>query len=198
MAESSNAGSEAYVYKSVDFLHGVVQVNDEPRSDFLSAQKDYHIACLRVINKGQFLGEIYLHRGKDKPDFDDEDLFMLRLLQPHVSTVFGIIHTIAAVKYLEENNQAGAKKGMCVLDKELSLTGGNVTGIEMLKTSTMFGSSILYHIKELCTDILSDEATRSSANVFLNSKLLKMANGDLKMDIFLPFTVRVIILKRGE
>lgn len=134
-AESGNAGSEAYVYKSADFLHGVVQVNDEPRSDFLAAQKDFHIACLRIINKGQFLGEIYLHRGKEKPDFDDEDLFMLRLLQPHVSTVFG--------------------------------------------------SSILYHIKELCTVILSDEATRSSTNVLLNSKLLKTANGDLKMDIFL-------------
>lgn len=184
-AENSLAGSEAYVYKSADYLHGLVRVNDEPRSDFLSSQKNFNIACVRIINKGQFLGEIYLHRDKDKPDFNETDMFILRLLQPHVSTVFGIIHTITAVKYLETNNQVSAKKGMCIFDKELSLAGGNVTGIEMLKAPTVFGSSILYHLKELCSDILNDEALHSSAHIIFNSKLLKTQNGDMKIDVFL-------------
>ncbi|GAB6172634.1 hypothetical protein JCM15765_21120 [Paradesulfitobacterium aromaticivorans] len=183
-AENSHAGSEAYVYKSVDYSHGVVQVSDEPRSAFLSSQNSFNIVCMRIIYKGQFLGEIYLHRGKDKPDFDDEDLFILRLLQPHVSTVFSMIHTIIAVKYLETNQETSVRKGICLFDRELGLTGGNVTGIEMLKVSTVFGSSILYHIKEMCADLLSDEAKKSSANALLYSKLLKTVNGDMQIDIF--------------
>jgi hypothetical protein len=90
-AENNLTGNEAYVYKSADYLHGVVQVADEPRNQFLDSQDDFHIVCVRIINKGQFLGEIYLHRSKDKPDFDDEDMLTLRLLQPHISTIFGII-----------------------------------------------------------------------------------------------------------
>ena len=140
---------------------------------------------MRIINKGQFLGEIYLHRSKDKPDFDDEDLFILSLLQPHVSTVFGIIHTFTATKYLESNSLSNSKKGMCMFDKELSLIGGNITGVEMLKTITVFGSSILYHIKELCIDILSEAAVKNNSNTILNTELLKTPNRDMKLDIFL-------------
>lgn len=190
-SENGNPGSEALVYKSADYSHGIIHIPDEPRSGFLASQEEFHIACIRILNKGQFLGEIYLHRSKDKPDFDDEDLFTLRLLQPHVSTVFGIIHTITAVKYLEVNNQSNAKKGMCMFDKELSITGGNVTGIEMLKATTVFGSSILYHIKELCVDILSNEADQNSSNAIFQSTLLKTHNGDIKIDIFMKNDRRI-------
>lgn len=182
--EAGNVGSEAYVYRSTDRLHGMVQIADDPRSSFLASQTDFHIVCVRIINKGQFMGEIYLHRSKDKPDFDDEDLFTLRLLQPHIATVFGIIHTITAVQYLETNNQPTVKKGMCILDRELSLIGGNVTGLEMLRTPTVFGSSILYHLKEQCEDILEHEAAPNSRNTLLKSRLLKTSNGDLSIDIF--------------
>lgn len=184
-AENNNAGNEANVYKSADYRHGIIQVTDEPRNDFLSSQEDFHIICVRIIYNGRFLGEIYLHRGMDKPDFDDEDLFTLRLLQPHVSTVFSIIHTITAVKYLETSSQANAKKGICIFDKDMSLLGGNVTGIEMLKIPTVFGSSILYHIKELCIDILMGEAAKSSSNAILNTNLLNTSKGDVRVDIFL-------------
>lgn len=182
--ESNNIGNEAYVYKSIDYTHGIVQVANEPRSDFLAGQKDFHIVCMRIVNKGQFMGEIYMHRGKEKPDFDDEDLFTLRLMQPHVSTVFSIIHTITAVKHLETNNQPGSVLGMCVFDCDMSLAGGNVTGIEMLKTVTVFGSSVLYHVKELCADILDDEKTRKGGNAFLSTSLLKTPNGDMRIYIF--------------
>lgn len=182
--ENNDAGNEAYVYKSIDYSHGLVLIADEPRSDFLTAQKDFHIVCVRIVNKRQFLGEIYLHRGKDKPDFDDEDLFTLRLMQPHVSTVFNIIHTITAVKYLETENQLGSVIGMCVFDNDMSLTGGNVAGIEMLKTVTVFGSSILYHVKELCADFMEDVDTRKGRTVILNTSLIKTPNGDVKIQIF--------------
>lgn len=181
-AENNQAGSEAYVYKAGDYRQGVVQISEEPRSDFLSSQQNFHVACLRIIHKGQFLGEIYLHRDKDKPDFSDEDMFVLRLLQPHVSTVFNIIHTIAAVKYLETNSEIGTRKGICIFDRELSLVGGNVHGIEMLRVATVFGSSTLYHLKEMCAEILNDEPAKPS--VSLHTKLLRTLNGELKIDIF--------------
>lgn len=180
-----NMGNEAYVYTSEDYRQGTVQVGEEPRQRFLSSQEDFHIVCIRMIYKGQFLGEIYLHRAKGNPVFDDEDLFVLRLLQPHVSTIFGIIHTITAVRYLETNSQISAKKGVCLFDRELSLSGGNVTGIEMLRVMTVFGSSILYHVKEMCADLFSEEAVRGNANALVLTKLIKTVKGEIKLDLFL-------------
>lgn len=180
----NSAGNEAHVYKAADYGHGIVQVANEPRSSFLVSQKDFYIVCMRIVNDGRFLGEIYLHRSKEKPDFDDDDMFVLRLLQPHVSTIFNIIHTITAVKYIETNNQPNIQKGMCMFDEDLSLIGGNVTGVEMLKTPTVFGSSVLYHLKELCLDLLDNQLTIDADNVLFTSKLLKTGNGDLKIEIF--------------
>lgn len=182
--ENNNAGNEAYVYKSLDYLHGSIQIENEPRGDFLSAQNDFYIVCMRIVYKGQFMGEIYLHRSKDKPDFDDEDLFTLRLMQPHVSTVFNIIQTITAVKYLETTNTPGASLGMCIFDGDLSLAGGNVTGVEMLKAVTVFGSSVLYHIKEFCDDILDDSEIKNSGSAALYSNILKTPNGSINIEIF--------------
>lgn len=152
--KEEGAGSEALVYRALDYRQGAVIVSSEPRSGFLASQEDYYIACVRIVYKGQFMGEIYLHRSKNKPDFDEEDMFTLRLLQPHISIVFHIIHTIVAVNALETEGGRLSKKGLLILDEELSLAGGNAAGYEMLKTTTVFGSSILYHVKELCEDML--------------------------------------------
>lgn len=189
-SSENDAGNEAYVYRAADYSHGIVQVADEPRSGFLVSQEDFQVVCVRIINKGQFMGEIYLHRSKDKPDFDDEDMFTLRLLQPHVSTVFGIIHTVTAVKYLETGNKLGNQKGMCIFDGELSLAGGNITGIEMLKMPTVFGSSILYHVKELCIDILGDRTIKNSQSSIFKSKLVKTPDGEIKIDIFVKGSLK--------
>lgn len=83
-------------------------------------------------------------------------MLVLRLLQPHISTVFHIIHTVAAVNYVETGSGRMAKTGLCLLDRELSLAAGNVAGLEMLRLPTVFGSSVLYHIKELCEDMLAE------------------------------------------
>ncbi|HEX2946268.1 MAG TPA: helix-turn-helix transcriptional regulator [Clostridia bacterium] len=182
-AESLDAGSEAYVYKCQDYQQGIIHVENEPRSGFLTVQNDFYIVCMRIVYKGQFLGEIYLHRSKDKHDFDEDDLYIVRLMQPHVSTVFNIIHTITAVKYLEANNIPGNNTGICTFDSDMSLTGGNLTGVEMLKTVTVFGSSILYHLKEICADSAGERFTEKKT-AFLISKILKTPNGDIRAEIF--------------
>lgn len=181
---------EATVYKALDYQHGLIQVSEEPRTSFLTGQQDFHIVCLRIIHQGQFLGEIYLHREKDKPDFDDEDLFILRLLQPHVSTVFGIIHSLTAIQYLETMNPSQPKKGICVFDRELSLTGGNVTGFEMLKIHTVFNSSLLFHIKELCVDILDEAPATYKSNPLYHTTRLKTPDGDVLVEIFFKSEVK--------
>jgi DNA-binding CsgD family transcriptional regulator len=179
--KEEKAGSEALVYKALDIMQGVVKIGNEPRSGFLTSQEEFHIACMRIVYKGQFMGEIYLHRSREKPDFDEEDMFVLGLLQPQVSTVFNIIHTVAAVKYLETDSGRMAKKGLCLLDEELSITGGNATGLEMLKMSTVFGSSVLYHVKEICEDMLSEKKTADC--VAFRSASFKTGNGSLLTDI---------------
>lgn len=182
-SENAGAGNEAYVYKAIDYKHAMIQIK-EPRSNFLTSQEDYHIACVRIVYKGQFMGEIYLHRRKNKSDFDDEDLFILRLLQPHVSTVFNIIHTITSVRYIETNHEPGISLGMCVLDRDLSLVSANIVGVEMLKVITIFGSSVLYHVKELCEDVLDNRKTIKNNDALLKTILLKTANGDIKVYLF--------------
>lgn len=185
IALKNDAGNEAYVYKASDYMHGIVQIANEPRDEFLSGQQDFHIVCLRIVYKGQFMGEIYLHRSREKPDFNDEDLFLLRLVQPHVSTVFNIIHTVTAVKYLETTSNTCGNTGMCVFDEDLSLVGGNVIGLEMLKGITVFGSSVLYHAKEFCMETMENCLENDNRDLFLENRQLKMPNGDIRIQIFL-------------
>lgn len=152
----TGAGAEALVYRAQELQRGQICVGEEPRESFLLSQEEFRVACVRIVYHGEFLGEIYLHRGADKPDFDDEDMFVLRLLQPHISTVFNIIHTVKAIEFVETENAKLGQSGLCTLDGELSITGGNVTGLDMLKTPTVYGSSVLYHVKELCEDMLGE------------------------------------------
>lgn len=184
--EESAAGSEAYVYKALDYRQGVVQIADEPRSSFLSSQDAFYVACLRIIYKGQFMGEVYLHRSKEKPDFTQDDLFILRMLQPHISTVFHIIHSLTAVKQMEADSGRTAKKGLCLLDGDLSIISGNANGLEMLKTPTVFGSSTLYHLKEQCAELAEEPGStpRSPGKTVV----LKTPYGQLKIDISIKYT----------
>jgi DNA-binding CsgD family transcriptional regulator len=178
--EAAAAGSEALVYRALDYSRGEIVVEAEPRSGFLAGQEDFHVACIRIIYQGQFLGEIYLHRSREKPDFDAEDLFVLRLLQPHISMVFHIIHTVTAVSYLETEGGQLSKKGLCLLDGDLSLAGGNAAGLEMLKTQTVFGSSVLYHVKELCEDMSSG---MKGSDLVLRTGTWKTNHGNLLAEI---------------
>jgi len=178
-AEEGHAGKEAYVYKQIDYLSGIIKVTQEPRKNFLEEQDKYYIACLRIVYKGQFLGEIYLHRENTKPDFTDNDLLILSLLQPHISTIFNIIHTRITNKAVEQGNRS-INMGMCAFDSDLTIISANVAGLEMLKAITIFGSSVLYHIKELCIDI-SDKKSKKPGNL---SEIIKTKNSDIKLDIF--------------
>lgn len=178
-AKEGHAGKEAYVYKPIDYLSGVIKVAQEPRRSFLSEQDKYHIACIRIVYKGQFLGEIYLHREKAKPDFSDSDLLILSLIQPHISTIFNIIHTQIANKAVEQGN-LNINMGMCAFDGDLTIISANVAGLEMLKAITIFGSSVLHHIKELCID-MSDQ---KSKKLDKTTEIIKTKNSDIKLDIF--------------
>lgn len=182
-AEKNSRGKEAYVYKAVDYQKGLITI-EEPRRDFIEFQKDFHIVCLRIIYKGQFMGEIYLHRSKSNPDFSDEDLFMLELIQPHVSLVFHIIHTLNAVKFLETSgNDANNTMGICVFDEEMSLIGGNVTGYDILKITSAYGSNVLYHVKEQCADMVESMQKKGIDARVSSIYYLKTSAGELCISI---------------
>ena len=177
-AKVGYAGKEAYVYKPIDYLSGIIKVTQEPRRNFLEEQDKYHIACIRIVYKGQFLGEIYLHRDNVKPDFSNSDLLILSLIQPHISTIFNIIHTQITHKAVEQGN-LNINMGMCAFDGDLSIISANVTGLEMLKAVTIFGSSVLHHIKELCTDA----AGQKSKKLEKITEIIRTKNSDIKLDI---------------
>ncbi|NLT15560.1 MAG: response regulator transcription factor, partial [Clostridiales bacterium] len=70
---------------------------------------------------------------------------------------------------------------LCLLDKELGLTAGNTAGFEMLRRPTVFGSSVLYHIKELCEDMLSEAI--DNRRLQSGSVVLKTDGGKLHADL---------------
>lgn len=174
-------GKEALVYKGLDLKEGIVVVSQEPRNSFLATQNDFHIVCIRIVYEDQFMGEIYLHRDKQSPDFSEEDLFVLRLLQPHISHVFHLIHTLTATNYLETNQGKAISKGLCLLDEQLSLISGNVSALTLLKMPTVFGSSVLYHIKEWYKEWKTEEKFQTLRKEFA----LKTAEGILNVEMLL-------------
>ena len=183
--EIEDPRAQPVVYTAEDFFQGRITVSEEPRSRFLNESKSFHTACMRIIYNDRFLGEIYLHRRADSPPFSEKDLFLLQLLQPHISTVMSTIHAQAAVQQTEAAGRS--KCGLCVMDEHLSLKGGNIYGLEMLKMPTVFGSSLLYHVKELCAE-LNRETAGEKSSVF------KTQQGDIKVDAFMAGgTVRFFV-----
>ena len=182
--ERIETSKDNLVYCAAEYQKGIIGIVNEPRNAFLISQKDYHIVCIRIVNEGQFLGEIYLHRSVDKPDFDVEDLFLLKMMQPHISNVFGLIHRNNTMRYMEANEQFRSQKGICIFDEEMNLSGGNVAGLDMLKWVTSFNSSVLYHIKEECLDILAKKEipVKDSAGCIRDS--LKIGKGKLNYTIY--------------
>lgn len=183
LERNDTAGKEALVYKAVDYRQGLITIPDEPRSQFLSTQEAYHVVCMRILYRGQFLGEIYLHRNKEKPDFDQQDLFWLQLLQPHISGVFHIIHSLTAASLLETDKKGLDRKGLCLFDDEANLIAGNMAGLEMLGSSTVFGSSALYHLKEIMEDFQAEQSRTKGAAYRFES--LKTPGGEIWTDILL-------------
>ena len=130
--ETEEPGAQPVVYTAEDFFQGRITVSEEPRSRFLNESRKFHTACMRIIHDGRFLGEIYLHRNAGTPPFSEKELFSLQLLQPHISTVMNTIHAQIALRQTESAGRSTC--GLCVLDGQLSLNGGNIYGLEMLKT----------------------------------------------------------------
>lgn len=184
LERKETAAREALVYKAADYRHGLIVIPDEPRSEFLSSQENYHVACIRILYRGQFLGEIYLHRNKDRPDFSEQDMFALQLLQPHVSNVFHIIHALTAVSMIETDRKGLERKGLCLFDSEPNLIAGNMAGLEMLNNTTIFGSSVLYHLKEIMEDFHAEQRQIKTETAY-RFELLKTSGSELMADIFL-------------
>jgi DNA-binding NarL/FixJ family response regulator len=85
---------------------------------------------------------------------------------------------------METTEQLNNQKGMCMFDRELSLIGGSMSGIEMLKMSTDFGSSVLYHVREQCSDIIDNFTDCGLGMAAFRSFMLKIHNNDIRVDVF--------------
>lgn len=182
--EQKETGRSSLVYRASEYQQGIAEMISDPRNAFLLSQKDFHIVCIRIVNDGKFLGEIYLHRSADKPDFDKEDLFLLEMMQPHISNVFGLIHMNNTMRFIEANEQFRSQKGICIFDDAMNLSGGNVAGLDMLKWITSFNSSVLYHIRENCLEILEKKEIPAKDNAGCVRNSLKIGKGALNYTIY--------------
>lgn len=182
--EQMEPGRDALVYRASEYRQGIAETVSDPRNAFLLSQQDYSIVCIRIVNDGQFLGEIYLHRSADKPDFDEEDLFLLKMMQPHISNIFGLIHRNNAVRFMEAGEQFRSQKGICIFDDAMNLSGGNVAGLDMLKWVTSFNSSVLYHIREDCLEILKKKEIPAKDSAGCARGSLKVGKGILNYTIY--------------
>jgi len=71
----------------------------------------------------------------------------------------------------------------------MSLVGGNISGIETLKMSTDLGSSVLYHVKGQCQEMLEESAENGKNPAAPRTFLLKIQHSDLKIEI-IPNRIR--------
>jgi DNA-binding CsgD family transcriptional regulator len=179
MAEDGKADPLPLVYTAQEYYEGKtgapVEAFDEPRRRFLLEDHGAHTACMRILYKGRFLGEIYLHRQRCAPPFSQQDLFCLRLLQPHISTVMSGIHSRLAALQTESAGQA--KCGLCMMDEHASITGANACALQMLKSTTLLGASLLYHVKEMCTALAREGGPGRCA-------AFKTEQDEIKVDVF--------------
>jgi len=182
--EQQETGKEPLVFRASEYQQGISETISDPRNAFLLTQQEYHIICMRIVNDGQFLGEIYLHRSAEKPDFDEEDLFLLKMMQSHISNVFALIHTNNTMRYMEANEQFRSQKGVCILDDAMNLSGGNVAGLDMFKWATSFNSSVLYHIRKDCLEIMEKKAVPIREHAGCVRNTLKVGKGSLNYTIY--------------
>jgi len=138
------------VDRSSDYLNYREWENNEHRADFLLPQGIYHLACLQVTDGNILVGEISLHRGKNQPDFSNEDMNALKFLQEHLSNAFLNLKLICQRDYLLElvkNVHLHDNSGYILMDRNFKIVKWSKKASLILETGEV-GDKILCHIKE--------------------------------------------------
>ncbi len=138
--------------RSSDYMNYRIWSRNEHRADFLLAQDIYHLACMQVIQKGQVVGEISLHRRPGSEDFSDHDILILEMLHIHINRVFSHfaadpVHPAASSLNMDDKN---CKMPIFWFDYNYNLIGANTFGQQFLSKSGLSRQDICSYLQEIC------------------------------------------------
>lgn len=114
--------------------------NNIHRKDFLIPNGCYYIACIQILADKSFIGEISIHRNKDKTDFSDKDMELLKSLQPHICKAF-----VNNLRFTESKSPVdillfaleNKEKGVLIFDKNFKILYRNDICLSILSNIKM-------------------------------------------------------------
>ena len=81
------------VNRASDYIDYNEWDKNEHRADFLIPQDIYHITCMEIIKNNKILASLSLHRSKQHNNFNDKELFILKLLAPLIKNIYQSFQT---------------------------------------------------------------------------------------------------------
>lgn len=75
---------ESIVYRETDLIHDQIRRESRFFKEYLAAFDLTNVAGISIISGGVFTGAVTLYRSDKKGDFLDRDLYILRMLLPHL------------------------------------------------------------------------------------------------------------------
>lgn len=180
------------VDRGSDYMNYTEWARNEHRSDFLLPQGIYHIACLQVLNVGRLVGEISLHRNKGAPDFNDDEIIILKLLHDHINNAFiniSLLYHNPPLKLSVGENQDN-EVWLCVLDSKYRIIDANRSTQAILQQRLSTGQNVYSYLKEVCYGLVKNRKARPLTGAYFKQGFLNVING--------KFRFRTIVLEETE
>jgi DNA-binding CsgD family transcriptional regulator len=129
--------------------------NNIHRKEFLIPNGCYYIACIQILANKSFIGEISIHRNKDKADFSDKDMLILKALQPHICNAF-----VSSLQYTSQKSPVDLllfaleckDKGIIIMDDRFKIFFENEFCSSILGKEKEYKKFVI-HIKRVCAKI---------------------------------------------
>lgn len=139
-----------FVDRSSDYMDYRQWQKNEHRADFLLPQGIYHLSCLQIMEGGNMVGEISLHRNKRQEDFSKEEMEILLLLHEHISSSFSRIKLICQRDFLLDlikNVHLMENLGFILMDKNFKVVNHNKAAAPLVRLNG-HGQGIFSILKE--------------------------------------------------
>lgn len=81
---------ETIVHKETDLINDQIRRESRFYKEYLAAFELTNVAGISVISSGVFTGAVTIYRSDQKGDFSDKDLYILRMLLPHLQNKLSV------------------------------------------------------------------------------------------------------------
>lgn len=142
-----------------DFLDFAEWKKNEHRADFLLPNLMYYLAGIQLVNQGQLLGDISIHRTNTQTDYDDGEMRLLEMLAPHIQYVFAKMMNSERNKFDDLLNQRDI--GVCVFDAKVNCLYCNKKADDVFVRE---GKQLLARIADTCAAIIASPLRLTSYN----------------------------------